>query len=154
MGKIAGIDVSTKSVAIAVLGAAAEDAHLWTEVAAKGQRASDRLAELVRGVNAALGEAWIKDVETFCIEEIGFVRNGRSTIDLAYVVGAMIALLELRGKIVLRFHPMTIKAKFGMARQDKKAVQRFIEGVVEQTLPTDNVADAFLVALYGRSLSG
>jgi Holliday junction resolvasome RuvABC endonuclease subunit len=151
--KIAGIDLSTKSIAISVLGDTVHETH-WTEIVSKHKTPADRFTQLLHGFRQALTESWIKDVETFCIEEIGFMANGRTTIDMALVMGAVLGELERRGKIVMQLHVSTIRAKFGLVRSDKKSIQRFVERAIKQKhLPTDNVADAFLVAMYGRSLS-
>lgn len=152
---IAGIDLSTKKIAVAVI----DNRELrWTEVVAtgarKGARAGDRFPKLVRGFKELLYEPWIKDVEFFFIEDISFIRSRKNELDMAMVQGAVMSQLELAGKTYQTCNNSTVKAAFNMMRQGKAAVQRLVERIFQEKGLSEDVADAALVAMYGRTLIG
>lgn len=146
--KVAGIDLSTKKIAVSVL----EDdkASEFLEFTAKGQRSHDRLEELSEKFRE-----WVNstEVELFFIEDISFTRNRRSELDLATVMGVVIAHIYAVGKVPMKFNNMTVKKAFNLSRSSKQDVIKLVEKRLGVTGVSEDVADAFMVALYGSSLT-
>lgn len=148
---VAGIDLSTKKIAVAVIDG--RELH-WHEVLADGTRAGDRFPKLVRGFRRLLKEPWIGNVEFFFIEDISFLRSRKNELDMAMVQGAVMSQLELAGKTVQTCNNSTVKAAFNMMRQGKGPVQKLVEKIFNKKKLSEDVADAALVAMYGRTLLG
>lgn len=144
---VTGIDTSTKKLAVAQL--MRDGSVRYIEMVGQGRTAADRFSRLMLEF-AALGPGWYGPGVTVFLEEVGFVRGGRTSIDMAQVVGGVRTVLAMAGSDCMLFHPMTVKAKFGLARSPKSAVVEFIRKALRFDPPSDDVADAALVALYGR----
>lgn len=147
--KIAGIDLSTKKIAVAVIDG--QNLH-WTEIVSDGRRAGDRFVPLVQGFNRLLKMSWFRKAEVVAIEDISFLGSRKNELDMAMVQGAVMAQLELAGFTVQTCNNSTVKAAFNMMRQGKTPVQRLVEKVFSQSRLSSDVADAALVAMYARML--
>lgn len=144
--RIAGIDLSTKTIAVSFLNG--DDASTF-EVAAKGRRSADRFRDLVQNFRSAMNQV---DTDIVFIEDISFVRNRQTELDLAQVLGAVKAHLYEMGRMLHTFNNQTIKAHFNLARSSKQDIVEFVELATSLSGLTEDQADAFLVAMYGRAL--
>lgn len=145
--RIIGIDLSTKKIAVSLL---ITDGKASTfEIKPKGARAADRFRKLMAEFRIQMDRL---DVDFVFIEDISFVRNRQSELDLAQVLGGVKEILYCLDQPFLAINNQTIKARFGKTRSAKQDIVVFVEQVVGITGLSEDQADAFLVALYGRSL--
>lgn len=144
--RIAGIDLSTKTIAVSLLNG---DEASSFEVAAKGRRSADRFRDLVQNFRSAMIHV-VTDI--VFIEDISFVRNRQSELDLAQVLGAIKEILYDMDRALHTFNNQTIKAHFNLARSSKQEVVAFVKLTTGLSELTEDQSDAFLVAMYGRAL--
>ena len=119
--RIAGIDLSTKKIAVSFLNG--DDARTF-EVEAKGRRSADRFRDLVQNFRSAMNQV---ETDIVFIEDISFVRNRQTELDLAQVLGAVKAHLYEMGRMLHTFNNQTIKAHFNLARSSKQDIVEFVE---------------------------
>lgn len=158
---VAGCDLSTKKITVVVLGH--DEPHiveLGVEYRTKTITKNDilgRFTELTDQFGERLEQDYIwATVEHWYIESMGFVRGGRASLDMAYLWGGVMSLLGRVSRTYTLVHPMVWKAQFGIAgARGKRAKELSVEKAHDELgieVPNDDVADAVLVALYGRSV--
>jgi Holliday junction resolvasome RuvABC endonuclease subunit len=157
---LGGIDLSTKKISVVVLGH--EEPYvveLLTEIehGKPKNKPLGRFVELTTQFAERLKQDYMwAMVERWYIESVGFVRGGRSSLDMAQVLGGVLALLGQSYRDYRLVHTMTWKAHFGIAGAKGKAAKKLAVAKVQAELglevPNDDVADAALVALYGSRL--
>ncbi len=144
--RIAGVDISTKVIAVSVLDPKGPTSF---EVKAKGRRAADRFEKLMGGWTGLMETL---ELDFVFIEDISFSRNRQAELDLAQVLGGMKAVLYGMRRQFRTFNNQTIKAKFNLARSAKADTQALVEKVTGLKGLSEDQSDAFLAAMYGRSL--
>ena len=160
MAVLAGVDLSTKKISVVVLGH--EEPYVVELLTTmKGKKSRDNAQGRFTELTASFAEYLEHDylwamVERWYIESVGFVRGGRSSLDMAQVLGGVLALLGRAHREYRLVHTMTWKAHFGIAGAKGKMAKQLAVAKVQAELglevPNDDVADAALVALYGTRI--
>ncbi len=146
--RIAGVDISTKVIAVSILDPKQNTSF---EIRVKGGRAADRFEKLIAGWRELMPTLAL---DFIFIEDISFVRKRQTELDLAQVLGGMKAVLYGLGIQFRTFNNQTIKAKFNLARSAKADTVALVEKVTGLHELSEDQSDAFLAAMYGRSLVG
>lgn len=146
---ICGIDLSTKSIAF---GFIFEDgADLYHEVIAKGNKAVDRFQELMTETYIYLYRVRPSHVY---VEDIPYVKNARSELDLAAVLGGVRALCVALSIPYTIVHNLTWKKTLGLKKPNKDDIR--VEVTKRLSLSEDlsqNIIDALGICLHGLESS-
>jgi Holliday junction resolvasome RuvABC endonuclease subunit len=146
---IIAIDLSTKKIAIAS-GRGSTDFPLTTEVVADGARAADRFDQLMDGFRALLNS--IQPVACAFIEDISFVRGRRAELDLAKVLGGVMAHLVDAGIPYVTVNNMVWKRDLGLGgKATKAAIAAYVAEKHGDTveIASQDSADALCVLEWG-----
>jgi Holliday junction resolvasome RuvABC endonuclease subunit len=145
--KLIGIDLSTKKIALAVGVETVEPQFI--ELTASEARAADRFNPLMDAFRELLRS--LKPVARVFIEDISFVRNRRSELDLAQMLGGVKALLTTAGIPYVTVNNMTWKCALGLGgKASKLAIAEYAaERWLPLEIPSQDAADALCVLEWG-----
>jgi Holliday junction resolvasome RuvABC endonuclease subunit len=145
---LVAIDLSTKKVAIAVFDGEATVPRL-IEVVASGARAADRFDALMANFRNRLGQ--LTPVGRAFIEDISFVRGRRAELDLAKVLGGVVAHLVDAGIPYVTVNNMVWKRDLGLGgRASKSDIAGYVAGRwLGLKIPSQDTADALCVLEWG-----
>lgn len=154
MTSILGVDVSTKKVAFAFVNG--NDSSLsWLEIGASDSDWQKRFLELMRAVRSAVcTEPRFLGIQLAVLEDISFVAPGYvgSNIGLPKMLGAVQTILDTHEICTKTVHHKILRAPLGLNGKDKLAIQTFVNEHFKTEVPSHDVADAAVAALYGLSL--
>lgn len=145
--KVVGIDLSTKKIAIVVTDGSSLQ---WLEIESSLDGGADpRRREMFNLLMVEMYEPWLTDVEACHIEDISFLRSRRNELDMSKVQGGIEYAYRTFGVPCFMWNNMTVKALFKLNRKGKEAVKSFVEKRFGVEVPSYDVADATITALYG-----
>jgi Holliday junction resolvasome RuvABC endonuclease subunit len=146
---VAGVDCSTFKIAVVILN---DERKVLSavELVATGET-KERVQSLMRQFSQRLGvDPYWLGARWWAVEDVGFVRGGRTTILLAEVVGAVRGALETARRNTYLVHPMTWKSKVGVkgsGQEAKESSRRIARSKLGFRTRSDDLSDASLVAL-------
>ena len=136
---VAGIDVSTKKIAVVVLFA--NGRYLDFEIISKKDNASDRFIDLATGFYSFMGN---KQVDIVVVETVPFVQNVKTALGLAGVEGAVRTVCALYDIRCEQINNSTWKKALGIGK-GKDGIAEYVTRLGYNMISQD-VMDAYCIA--------
>ena len=141
-----GVDVSTRRIAVVGYNTYGRQLSGVFVLDAKGRRAADRFPDLIAQFDALLGSE-VTPQHRVMVEDVPYVQNARSTLDLAAVIGAVRALCVVRGIQCETANTMTWRWAIGAGGRKSDIRDWAAARGFEHKL--QDVIDAYCIAVYG-----
>lgn len=153
---LCGIDLSTKSIALAFL----DDTEACTvELVEPGKYAEDRFDGLILLLEKLLKETSLDGLYVY-IEKIPFVKSAKAALDLAAVLGGIRALCAINNVPYVLVNNSVWKKEIGLkgrpSKDDTRDLMAKTYDIILEDYPnfSENQSDALAVATFGALKQG
>lgn len=150
--KVIGIDPGYGRCGFAIIqgDASDQDLHSFGVITTKASRFfADRLTEIAQDFQALLDR---HEPDILSIEDLFFVENVTTGIQVAQVRGVLLYLAHTCGLLIVEPKPVEIKQSFtGNGKATKRDIQKMAQMMyhLEDSPQIDDAADAIAAAHYG-----